>query len=73
MEINTRRLSNKEACNNLINIYKAYKQVGGKYVTIGSDAHNAEDIGANFIIANNICEICGLKPVYFRNRKMQFI
>ena len=73
MEINTRRLGSKEAYNNLINVYKAYNQIGGKYVTIGSDAHNAEDIGKNFLLANRICEICNLKPVYFKNRKMEYM
>jgi histidinol-phosphatase (PHP family) len=72
IEINTRRLNNKEAYNNLINIYKAYKQIGGGYVTIGSDAHNAADIGKNFALANTICQECNLKAVYFRNRKMEF-
>ncbi len=73
MEINTRRLGNKEAYINLINIYKAYKQIGGKYVTIGSDAHHAEDIGKNLLEATRICEICNLKLVYFKKRKMEFI
>lgn len=72
IEINTRRLNNKEAYNNLMNIYKAYKQIGGEYVTIGSDAHNAGDIGKNFDLAYNICQECNLKAVYFRNRKMEF-
>ena len=73
MEINTRRLANKEAYNNLTDIYKAYKQMGGKYVTIGSDAHHAEDIGNNFKEAIIICETCNLKPVYFRKRKMEYM
>jgi len=73
IEINTRRLGNKEAYNNLIDIYKAYKQIGGKYVTIGSDAHHAEDIGGNFMEAIRICEICNLKPVYFKKRKMEYM
>ncbi|MBU3126312.1 histidinol phosphate phosphatase [Clostridium sp. FP2] len=73
MEINTRRLGSVEAYNNLIHVYSAYKQIGGKYVTIGSDAHNAEDIGNNFILANRICEICNLKPVYFKNRKIEYM
>ena len=73
IELNTKRLSNKEAYNNLINIYRAYKQAGGEYVTIGSDAHNAEDIGKNFVLANTICEVCNLEAVYFRNRKMEFM
>ncbi|MFT5875553.1 MAG: histidinol-phosphatase (PHP family) [Clostridium sp.] len=73
MELNTRRLGNKEAYNNLINVYSAYSRLGGKYITIGSDAHNAEDIGKNFLLANSICEICDLKPVYFKKRKMEYM
>lgn len=73
MEINTRRLKDVEAYNNLIHVYSAYKEMGGKYVTIGSDAHNAEDIGNNFKVASRICEVCNLKPVYFKNRKMEFM
>ena len=73
MEINTRRLGNREAYNNLIDIYKAYNQIGGRYVTIGSDAHHAEDIGKNFREAISICEICNLKPVYFKKRKMEYM
>lgn len=73
MEINTRRLGSKEAYNNLINIYKAYSQIGGKYVTIGSDAHHAEDIGNYFTYAIRICEICNLKPVYFKKRKIEYM
>ena len=73
IEINTRRLNNVVAYNNLIDIYSAYKQIGGKYVTIGSDAHHAEDIGNNFMLASRICQICKLKPVYFKNRKMEYM
>ncbi|HEY8888777.1 MAG TPA: histidinol phosphate phosphatase [Clostridium sp.] len=73
MEINTRRLDNKQAYNNLINIYKAYNQMGGKYVTIGSDAHSAQNIGNYFTEAIKICEICNLKPVYFKKRKMEYM
>jgi len=73
MEINTRRLDGEQAYNNLTNIYKAYKQIGGKYVTIGSDAHHAKDIAKNYMEAIRICEICNLKPVYFRKRKMEYM
>ena len=73
MEINTRRMGSKESFNNLINIYKAYSQIGGKYVTIGSDAHQAEDIGNYFNEAIRICEICDLRPVYFKKRKMEYM
>jgi len=73
IELNTRRLNSKEAYKNLMNIYKAYKQIGGKYVTIGSDAHCAGDIGKNFDLANIICQECNLKAVYFRNRNKEFV
>ncbi|MCJ7690300.1 MAG: histidinol phosphate phosphatase [Clostridiaceae bacterium] len=73
IELNTRRLDNREAYNNLIHIYSAYKQKGGEYVTIGSDAHHAEHVGQNFKLANSICEICNLKPVYFKNRKIEYM
>jgi len=73
MEINTRRLGNSEAYCNLVKIYKAYNQIGGKYVTIGSDAHHAEDIGKNFRSAIRICETCDLRPVYFKKRKMEYV
>ncbi|WP_298836614.1 histidinol phosphate phosphatase [Clostridium sp.] len=73
IEINTRRFGNSQAYNNLIDIYKAYSQIGGKYVTIGSDAHNVENIGAYFTQAIRLCEICNLKPVYFRERKMEYM
>ncbi|MBU3111369.1 histidinol phosphate phosphatase [Clostridium lacusfryxellense] len=73
MEINTRRLGGKKAYDNLTSIYKAYSQIGGKYVTIGSDAHRAEDIAKNYNEAIRICEICNLKPVYFKKRKMEYI
>ena len=73
MEINTRRLKDVEAYNNLIHVYSSYKEMGGKYVTIGSDAHHAKDIGNNFMVASRICQICNLKPVYFKNRKMEYM
>jgi len=73
MEINTRRLGSKKAYNNLTKIYKEYKKIGGKYVTIGSDAHHAKDIAKNYMKAISICEICNLKPVYFRERKMEYM
>jgi histidinol-phosphatase (PHP family) len=73
MEINTRRLGSKKAYDNLTKIYKVYSQIGGKYVTIGSDAHRVEDIAKNYKEAIRICEICDLKPVYFKQRKMEYM
>lgn len=73
IEINTRRFEDKGAIDNLLNIYKRYKELGGKNVTIGSDAHNAQTVGSGCKTALEIAETCGLKPVYFRNRKIEYL
>lgn len=39
-----------------IDILKVYKNLGGKIITIGSDAHNINDLVANFSVASNILE-----------------
>ncbi|MCY6371929.1 histidinol phosphate phosphatase [Clostridium ganghwense] len=73
IELNSRRLSNKKAVYNLIEIYKRFSELGGKYITLGSDAHDKDNIGKYFHIASNIVEQCNLKTVYFKNRKMKFV
>ena len=56
----------------LLPVYKRFKQLGGKYVTIGSDAHKVCDIGANFSEGNKIAAACGLRPVFFKERKIEY-
>jgi histidinol-phosphatase (PHP family) len=73
IEINSRRLAERSAVINMIKIYKRYKELGGKIVTIGSDAHKTEDIGKNFKIAKEIADECNLKTVYFKNRKAEYL
>lgn len=72
LELNTRRIGNKQAAECLLTLYKRFKELGGKYVTIGSDAHFAADIGKNFSAALEITDRSGLKPVWFRERQMQY-
>ncbi len=72
-EINTRRLGNKTAYNALKQIYRRYSELGGEYVTIGSDAHLKENIAMNFDEAKEIARSCGLKPVYFVNRRIKYL
>ncbi|WDC85803.1 histidinol phosphate phosphatase [Caloramator sp. mosi_1] len=69
IEINTRRLENKTVAINMLEILKRFKELGGKYITIGSDAHNIESIGANFDIAIEIANESDLDIVYFKNRQ----
>lgn len=60
--------------NPCIDILKRYKELGGDIITIGSDAHNPEDIAYNFDIAENILSDCGFKYYCtFLNRIPQFI
>lgn len=73
IEVNTRRLGDEKAIKSLIPIYKRYKELGGRYVTIGSDAHNKEGLGLHIDTAKYIIKEVGLTPVYFKERKMHII
>lgn len=72
IEINTSSLRKGHAQTmpgkELLEIYKAN---GGKYVTIGSDAHVVEDIGADYTTAKSLLEEVGLQEVIYRQRKRQ--
>lgn len=72
MELNTRRLGNKKVTESLIKIYKRYYELGGRYVTLGSDAHKKEAVGKDFKEGIRILEECKLKPVFFRGRRMEY-
>ena len=69
MEISTKRLSNARNRQNLFKLYQRYAQLGGKYVTIGSDAHTPEQLGKDFTKARKIADESGLTVVYYRERK----
>ena len=70
LELNTRRLGKNSVFDELLPIYKSYKILGGKFISIGSDAHNLETIGKNFDTALNFAEELNLIPVTFKNRKI---
>ena len=72
LELSTRRLKDEKAIQNIITIYKRFRELGGENVTIGSDAHITTDIGSNFNVAREIVQLCGLKAVYFRERKKEY-
>lgn len=69
-EINTRRLDSQQAVTTLLVLYRRYAALGGRYVSLGSDAHDKEHIGRNFEKAQKMAEECRLQPVYFCQRKM---
>ncbi len=70
LEINTRRFDNDVALIALKDLYKRYQELGGRYVTIGSDAHRQEAIGSFFYKAWDFAQSINLQPVYFKKRKM---
>lgn len=69
MELNTRRLGSEQAAESLLPIYKRYAELGGRYVTLGSDAHTAEAVGGSFAAAQKIVAACNLQVVTFCCRK----
>jgi histidinol-phosphatase (PHP family) len=44
-------------------IVKRFKDLGGEYITIGSDAHYADHLGAGIPEGMAIAERCGFKTV----------
>ena len=70
LELNTSRLADEAARENLLSIYRAYNACGGRYVTLGSDAHEPQEIADNFAVAADFLWETGLIPVHFRSRKM---
>ena len=59
------------AAEKLLPIYQRYYALGGRYVSLGSDAHTAQNIGMNFQVALELAEAAKLQPVTFTQRKMQ--
>ena len=72
LELNTRRLGSRRALKELAPIYARYHELGGRYVTLGSDAHGADAIGANFAAAEDFARAMGLFIVTFFARKIEF-
>ena len=46
-------------------IVRRYRELGGEYVTIGSDAHNAYDVGEGIETAMQMLKRCGFDKVTF--------
>ncbi|MEI7884833.1 MAG: PHP domain-containing protein [Clostridia bacterium] len=73
LELNSRRLGLKRAQIALKPIYQFYNELGGKYVTIGSDAHIPQALAINAEVAGELAAECGLQPVYFKQRKIELV
>lgn len=68
LEINTRLFGKKEAVKELGIICRRFAELGGKTVTVGSDAHLAGAIGKDIEEAYLMARKCGLSPVVYRER-----
>ena len=57
-----------------IEILKRYKELGGKIITMGSDAHKVQDLASDFDIAFDMLENIGFEDItIYHQRKPEFI
>ena len=73
LELNTRRLTQDGATDSLFVLLKRYRELGGNYLTIGSDAHMPHSVGNQLDLAYHMAEKNNLTPVYFKDRKIHFV
>lgn len=73
LELNTRRFNSARAVSELVPVYKKYRELGGRFVTIGSDAHRVSAVGNFFARAVDFVRELGLKPVTFCERKLEIL
>ena len=53
---------------------KMFRELGGEIITIGSDSHTPEDIGANVADGAEIAKVAGFRYLtYFKERKPNFL
>ncbi|MBR4153512.1 MAG: histidinol-phosphatase HisJ family protein [Selenomonadaceae bacterium] len=71
LELNTRRFYSKLAVEELVPVYKKYRELGGRFVTIGSDAHKVEAVGNYFNRALEFVHELDLTPVTFCERRLE--
>ena len=71
LELNTRRFDKVRAIEDLVPVYKKYRELGGRFVTIGSDAHRVAAVGNYFNRALDFVKELGLEPVTFCQRKLE--
>jgi len=75
IEINTSGYRYKLNCTHpQLPILKRYKQLGGEIITVGSDAHDTNNIALHFEDAYKLLEEAGFKYItLFKNQKPQFV
>ena len=73
LELNTRRFGSARAVSELVPVYKKYRALGGRFVTLGSDAHRVDAIGNYFARALDFARELDLTPVTFFERRLEKI
>ncbi len=73
LELNTRRFDKVRGIEELVPVYKKYRELGGRFVTLGSDAHRVAAIGNYFNRALDFVRELDLKLVTFCERKLEEI
>ena len=74
IEINTAGIKKIGYPHPHIEALRLYKALGGEIITIGSDAHQKEDIGYGFDVAEELLKSVGFKYyTVFKKRKPEFI
>jgi len=68
---NARRLGDARGIKELAPVYRRYHELGGRYVTIGSDAHVPDAVGRHYDRARELAHAFDLQIVAFRERKMR--
>ena len=71
LELNTRRFDKSRAIEELIPVYKKYRELGGQFVTLGSDAHRVGAVGNYFERALEFIRELDLTPITFCKRKLE--
>ncbi len=72
LEVNTTAIKNGGTLSPEAEIISRYAEIGGRLVTIGSDAHEAKHLTSGFETARDILLSAGIKSyVYFEKRKIK--
>lgn len=69
LELNTRRFGDIHALKELAPVFARYRTLGGRFVTIGSDAHSKGSVGLHLALARDFAYELELTVVTFRERR----
>lgn len=69
LELNLKRRLDGEVYRSLASILSGYREQGGVFVTLGSDAHSKGQVGQELLEGQKLVEKIGLKSCYYKDRK----